>query len=235
MKIFIDAGHNYNGADTGAQGNGLKEQEITFLIAKRLKVLLEADGHSVKMSRNNLTDNVGSTVSESINSRAKMSNDWGADLFVSIHCNAYDGRAKGTETLVYSMASKAVATAKRVQKALIDKLEMGDRGVKERPNLGVLRLTNAPALLVETAFIDNPSDSQKLSYRSEEFAEAIFEGITEKCVAQKELTEINDIVCELSAKGIITEKELWFKKLENDQNAYWLARKCVNYIRGIDV
>lgn len=49
----------------------------------------------------------------------------------------------------------------------------------------------------------------------------------------KELTTVNDIVWELSYKGIITDKELWLKKLNTDQNAYWLARKCVNYIRRI--
>ena len=46
-----------------------------------------------------------------------------------------------------------------------------------------------------------------------------------------ELTTVNDIVWELSARGIITDKELWLKKLETDTDAYWLARKCVNYIR----
>lgn len=46
-----------------------------------------------------------------------------------------------------------------------------------------------------------------------------------------EITSVNDLVWELSARGIITDKELWLDKLEKDQNAYWLARKCVNYIR----
>ena len=47
----------------------------------------------------------------------------------------------------------------------------------------------------------------------------------------KELTSINDIVWELANRGIITDKELWLKKLEEDRNSYWLARKCANYIR----
>ncbi|MBR6524002.1 MAG: N-acetylmuramoyl-L-alanine amidase [Clostridia bacterium] len=48
-----------------------------------------------------------------------------------------------------------------------------------------------------------------------------------------ELTTVNDIVWELSHRGIITNKELWLKKLEEDENAYWLARKCVNYMKKI--
>ena len=48
----------------------------------------------------------------------------------------------------------------------------------------------------------------------------------------EELITVNDIVWELSNKGIITDKKLWLKKLNTDQNAYWLARKFVNYIRS---
>ena len=48
----------------------------------------------------------------------------------------------------------------------------------------------------------------------------------------EELTSVNDIVWELAERGIITDKALWLKKLSEDTNAYWLARKCVNYIRN---
>ena len=43
MKIFIDAGHNYSGADTGATGNGLKEQDITFYVSIILKEYLTVE------------------------------------------------------------------------------------------------------------------------------------------------------------------------------------------------
>lgn len=46
-----------------------------------------------------------------------------------------------------------------------------------------------------------------------------------------ELTEVNDIVWELSIRGIVSDKDLWLKKLEKDEDAYWLARKSVNFIR----
>lgn len=47
--------------------------------------------------------------------------------------------------------------------------------------------------------------------------------------AKKELTTVNDIVWELNHRGIISDTALWLKKLEEDTNAYWLARKTVNY------
>lgn len=49
--------------------------------------------------------------------------------------------------------------------------------------------------------------------------------------ATKELTSVNDIVWELSYRGILTDKELWLKKLEEDVNSYWLARKTVKYLQ----
>lgn len=52
-----------------------------------------------------------------------------------------------------------------------------------------------------------------------------------KMYMAEELTTVNDIVWELANKGIITNKELWLSKLETDEDSYWLARKCANYIR----
>ena len=45
------------------------------------------------------------------------------------------------------------------------------------------------------------------------------------------LTEVNDIVWELSHRGIITDKNLWLQKLAEDTNSYWFARKTVAYLR----
>lgn len=47
----------------------------------------------------------------------------------------------------------------------------------------------------------------------------------------RELESVNDIVWELSDRGILSDVALWMQKLEDDENAYWLARKCVHYLR----
>lgn len=47
----------------------------------------------------------------------------------------------------------------------------------------------------------------------------------------KEVTSVNDIVWEYAHRGIISDKSLWLKKLNEDENAYWLARKALQYIR----
>lgn len=204
MKIFLDPGHNYSGNDTGASGFGLREEIVTYDIAVYLRNLLINVGHQVKMSRNSVTDNVGNgTVLSSLNERAKMSNTWGADLFISIHCNAFDKKAHGTETLVYSLSSKAAETAAKVQQSIVDKLGTTDRGVKEQSGLVVLKNTSAPALLIETAFIDNEDDSWLLKTRQEDFAKAIFEGITG--TKAKEETKVAQTVMELNGKIYVQE------------------------------
>lgn len=177
MKIFLDPGHNYSGSDTGAAGNGLKEQEITFYIAEKTKLKLEEAGLDVKMSRENLTDNVGyGSTSSSLYQRAKMANDWGADLFISIHCNA--GGGTGTETYSYQAGiTNGHKLAEDVQKRIIALTGLRDRGVKTA-NFAVLKNTEMPAILVETAFIDN-TGSDALLLGSESGQDLFAEGITQ--------------------------------------------------------
>ena len=229
MKIFVDAGHNYSGFDTGAVGNGLKEQDVTFDIAEALRSLLVNSGAEVMMSRNEKTDSVGDSMFTSIANRAKMANDWGADLFVSVHCNAFNTLARGTETLVYSQSSPSVPVAKRIQAEIVKKLGTTDRGVKTRTNLGVLWRTNMPALLVETAFIDNMHDAKLLKNNVQDFAQAICDGIIGK-ETTKPITEVESVVAGLAKMGIITDTGLWLSKLNTDKNAFWLAKKCLAYI-----
>lgn len=227
MKIFIDAGHNFSGCDTGAQENGLKEQDITFIISNKLKTLLENDGHSVKMSRNRQEESLGNTTKESLKKRCEMSNEWGADLFLSIHANA--GGGKGTETFVYSKSGKALPFAKRITDAICTHLDTVNRGVKENKSLFVLKNTSSPAILIETAFIDNKEDAEKLKRRTDDFALAIFEGVTGK--AQEEETEEVKIIGELFKREILTDKKLWETKIKEDKNIFYLAQKMLDYIK----
>ena len=58
-----------------------------------------------------------------------------------------------------------------------------------------------------------------------------FEEIVNQKKKLNELTDINDIVWEYSHRGIISDTNLWLEKLSRDSNAYWLARKTLQYIR----
>jgi len=46
------------------------------------------------------------------------------------------------------------------------------------------------------------------------------------------ITTVNDLVWELAERGILSDKALWLKKLEEDSNSYWLARKTVAFLRN---
>lgn len=177
MKIFIDAGHNDSKVDTGAEGNGLREQDITYYVAKKLGEKLKSIGVDVKLSRNKKTEIIGTSVSDSLWQRAKMANVWNADLFISIHCNAfYLKSSNGTETYVYDKKSKVYDLAKNISKRISDDLEIKNRGTKTA-SFAVLKNTTMPAILIETAFITNKTDAEKLKNRQDDFVSAIYEEI----------------------------------------------------------
>ena len=91
----------------------------------------------------------------SVSKVAANANAWKANLLVSIHFNA--GGGDGYEALVYSSARKALG---QVFEKYVKAAGQNSRGVKYRPDLGVLRLSNMPSILNEGAFVDNKKDIQ---------------------------------------------------------------------------
>ena len=177
LTVVIDAGHNYSVTDTGATGCGLKEQDITYYIAAKVKPLLETNGFQVVLTRNSLKENVSEeSVVDSLKRRAEIANEIGADLFLSIHCNA--GGGYGTETYYYEESANGVYLAEAIQECVVDAVGLEDRGVKEA-SFAVLRYTDMVAALLETGFIDHESDAQKLKSEKGQnaFAEGIAKGI----------------------------------------------------------
>lgn len=192
MKIFIDAGHNDSKVDTGAEGNGLREQDITYSIAKNLGEKLKSIDIDVKLSRNKKTEIIGTGVSDSLWQRAKMANVWNADLFISIHCNAfYLKSSNGTETYVYDKKSKVYDLATNISERISKDLNIKNRGTKTA-KFDVLRYTSMPAILIETAFITNKDDARKLKDNQEQFADAIFNEICYYYNIIKDGNEKND-------------------------------------------
>jgi N-acetylmuramoyl-L-alanine amidase len=173
-KIYIDAGHG--GTDVGAIGvDGIHESDINLSVAKHLRTALEWQNVSVMMSR---TEDVAKTLAD----RVKEANEWGADYFVSIHCNAFDNpSANGTEVFIWRKGGRAEQLAVKVLRQMLATLKTTDRGVKE-DNLYVVKNTDAPAILCEIAFITNDNDKGKIDTDAEQknVAEAICKGICEQ-------------------------------------------------------
>ena len=153
-KIYLDPGHG--GTDPGAQGNGLKEKNVTLAIALKVRDILNRDyeGHSVRMSRT-------SDTTKSLAQRTNDANSWGADYFVSIHINA--GGGVGYEDFIYngSVSNNTVAYRDKLHAEIIKQVDFTNRG-KKRANFHVLRESKMPAALSENGFIDNAGDAAKL-------------------------------------------------------------------------
>lgn len=175
-KIFINPGHDelsLKGTydyDAGAcnEEMGLYENEICDAVGRLVVDYLTAAGCECNILQ-----------SESLSGICAAANAWGADYFISIHCNAFNGIANGTETLTYPSDIEGYKLAEAIQNQIIDTFDTTDRGLKARTDLAVLNGTNMPAVLVEMAFIDNPDDAILLRDRQDDFARAIARGVTD--------------------------------------------------------
>ncbi len=194
--IVVDAGHNYEGKDTGAGvelvddndevevadevvSQTIREEVITWQIADKLRRNLKKMGYTVVMTRNNLTDSVANTSTvDSLQARVDIAHTELADLFISIHCNM--GGGTGIETYCFSKTGYSARLAELVQEKISDRTGLYDRGVKTS-NFYVIKNTAMPSILIETAFMDNPHDLEIIisDEGQEQFAEAIAEAVLE--------------------------------------------------------
>lgn len=179
IKIFIDQGHNPEGVNAGAEGNGLREQDVVYQVGVYLADLLNDNPNfEAMLSRPQPDSSLGSNTSESLQARVNMANSFGADWFISIHANAsVNPDANGTEAYVYSRSSRAFPLAEDIVEQITERLGTRDLGVKENPSLYVLRRTQMPATLLELAFVSNADDSELLRNNQYMFAYAIYQGI----------------------------------------------------------
>lgn len=174
MILNVHAGHNANvpGA-CGLIDEVTEDRRVKNLVLDKLRSL----GHTV----HDCTDDEGHTQSANLANIVAKCNANAVDLDVSIHFNAGardtggNGKTTGTEVLVYSGASKATTYAAAICARIAD-LGFQSRGVRERPDLYVLKHTTAPALLVECCFVDDADDVAL--YDADQMAAAIVQGIT---------------------------------------------------------
>lgn len=163
MKICIDPGHGMSNRkpgvyDPGACNGDDSEAEIVMDWANRLRNILKARGHYVVRTR------VDDKDPAPIGKRAQIAKAYGCDILISLHCNAANGRASGTETFYRGEANKTKAV--KLNKAVVDALGTKNRGVKteeqsQHTRLAVLGFPQS--YLIELGFIDNPDDLSKLT------------------------------------------------------------------------
>lgn len=194
--VVIDAGHGGN--DRGANSAVGYEKDYTLDVIKNLKKSLESKGLRVLMTRD-------SDTYMALDNRAQYFNEVkeGA-IFVSVHFNSCNdgGSAQGLE--VYAMTplgaastadrmmtleqfqsqpgndydNASLALANSVHHSLLGHLPQQDRGVK-RARFAVLRLSHAPAVLIEAGFLTNMTESQRINDAAwrKQLAESIAQGV----------------------------------------------------------
>lgn len=197
--VAIDAGHG--GADSGAVGvlpagtvTGLParadadgqtllyEKDVTLDIAQRLDAFLQGRGFPTVMTRTQ--DLAGgdvpyTTVGADLRARVDIANNANARMFVSIHENSLNAASSGTETYHFYYSSEAAKLlAGLVHQQVVAALGLPDRGVKSA-GFYVLKNTEMPAILVEGAFLSNPTDVLMLADAGvrQRVAEAIGAGV----------------------------------------------------------
>ena len=179
IKIYIDQGHNPINPNAGAEGNGLREQDIVFRVGVELAELLRANGNfEVLLSRPTASTQLGNSTSSSLAARVNAANSFGADAFISLHTNASTSpSATGSEAFVFSRPSAAYDLATDILTRMTEATGLNNRGVFVRNGLYVLHKTRMPATLVELGFITNPSDAALMNENPRLFATGIYQGI----------------------------------------------------------
>ncbi len=178
IKIYVDQGHGPT-VNAGAQGFGLYEQDITYMVGAYLSDILSSDYRfEVRTSRASINSNVGYNNSSSLRIRVDEANSWPADYFISIHCNANVNPAiNGTEAYVYSLNSPAYYLGDAIVNEIVRRTGTKNNGIFARPSLYVLRYTTMTSVLVELAYISNYEDSLKLTNDQYQFAYGIYVGL----------------------------------------------------------
>ena len=167
--IMLDSGHG--GRDPGAVYNGRQEKDDALRLVLAIGEILQDRGIDVLYTRTE-------DIYESPFEKAMEANTADADFFLSIHRNSYptDNTVSGVESLIYDKSGIKFEMAENINEQL-EAVGFVNLGVKERPNLVVLKRTRMPAVLVEVGFINSDTDNQLFDENFQDIAEAIAAGI----------------------------------------------------------
>lgn len=184
ITIVVDAGHG--GIDPGKIGvNNALEKDINLSIALKLERNLKENGINVVMTR---TDDNGLYKESDSNkkvvdmkNRLAIIEEAKPALAVSIHQNSYpDSTVSGVQVSYYKDSVRSREAAEIMQAQLIRTLKpKKERVAKDNGSYYLLKKTSVPIVIVECAFMSNPTEAQLLTQDDyqEKVAWAIYMGI----------------------------------------------------------
>jgi len=170
--VVLDPGHG--GSASGAVYGGVAEKDLNLAIASQAARLLEEAGLTVLMTRRDDQD-------VSLYRRSGLANTYGADLFVSVHCNASltNPEARGIYTAAADRQGEGWVLAEVLRQTMMAAAGAEDMGTEPRPNLAVLRTAQVPAALVECGYMSTPAELELLCQPDYQLqlAQGIAEGV----------------------------------------------------------
>ena len=193
MRIVIDPGHAGRNIDPGAvhAATGLQEADVALVISRLVETYLCAVGYEVKLTRTEWEQ----AETDDLSYRTALANDWAADIFISIHCNSAENpSAEGYEvwTSPGDTLGDTLATClyRQIAAEFSDRAgrtDYSDDDPDKESRFYVLVHTDAPACLVEMAFISNDEEAALLADAAwqDRYAIAIARGATDYFVAME--------------------------------------------------
>lgn len=175
-RIAIDAGHG--GEDDGCYREGVSEAKVNLELAKSLSEKLQELGYETVMLRED-DDSL-----PSLEERVEKARESGADIFVSIHQNAYDGAepgVSGIETWYCGNLADSGRLAALIHQKAVERTGAVDRGTQETDELYVVRYAPMPSCLIETAFLSDSAERQAIT--SEAYQDKLVEGMAQGIAA----------------------------------------------------
>lgn len=172
MKVTIDPGHGGNSASKrGFYGQGYENNEgvNNFLTAVLIKEYLESKYVvEVVLTRNKVEDY------PTLTERGKVAE--GADLFYSVHSNAYsDKSVRGTEMWVGTGSDEAAELGRDLCTRISEFFGHRNRGIKNGDSYIVVRKAKENgakmSIMAEIGFHTSPSDADILINKRVELAE----------------------------------------------------------------
>ncbi|MFW5998385.1 MAG: N-acetylmuramoyl-L-alanine amidase [Halanaerobiaceae bacterium] len=158
--VIIDPGHG--SIDKGTHYKDIYEKDINLQIAKKLKK--ELTGTNIKPILTRTEDKLyNDSRNDDIKYRPSVVKKHNADFLISIHANNFPTSQPSGSQVFYKPASpKSKQLADTIHKELIK-----IRKVNNRPLLPgqyyILQQVDCPAILIETGFLSNPEDRNKLT------------------------------------------------------------------------
>jgi hypothetical protein len=179
-KIVLSSGHGKY--IRGASGYPVPPQLDEVDQARRVVETVAEYLRSVGVTVVTLHDNVSTSQSANLNWITSHHNAEGPHEWdVSVHFNAYDGSAHGTEVLYVTQESMAA----QLSSAIAVAGGFTNRGAKYRGDLSFLNNTNEPAVLIETCFCDNTGDSNLYNQHYDAICRSIAEILSDQEIGEQ--------------------------------------------------